>query len=168
MAAKKKNRTKHPTASTPPATARSPKAVRWAILGVLILVVAFAVYRIAAPRGRAPVSATESASTTAGAPPDFTGPRTEGTAELTNARQTIAVNVTTVYAPNVIHLKAGVPADITFSGGQGCTRVVHSRQLGFQEDITAGPRTVHIATPHTGTYSFSCGMDMVFGEVVVD
>jgi plastocyanin domain-containing protein len=76
--------------------------------------------------------------------------------------------VTTVYNPNTIKLKAGVPAEITFSQAQGCTQVVQSTDLGFSEDLSAGPKTVKLQGLQPGTYAFSCGMNMVFGKIVVE
>ena len=143
--------------------------MRWVIVGLLVLVVAFAVYRISASRaGNSGAVPSGTAGPAQGAIPAITGPRVDGTAEVAGGQQSINVSVTNVYAPNVIHLRAATPASITFSGGQGCTGVVHSRELGFREDLTTGPKTVKIAQPQPGTYSFSCGMDMVFGQVVVE
>jgi plastocyanin domain-containing protein len=82
--------------------------------------------------------------------------------------QTINVAVTTVYAPNIVHLKAGVPAQITFSSAQGCTSRVHSQALGFDEDLSVGPKVVTIKNPQTGTYDFTCGMNMVHGKIAVE
>lgn len=96
-----------------------------------------------------------------------TGPQVDGTAQITGGVQAIAVKVTTVYSPNVIHVKAGVPAEITFGSAQGCTAQVVSQQLGFSEDLSAGPKLVKIADPKPGTYDFSCGMNMVHGKIVV-
>ena len=97
-----------------------------------------------------------------------TGPQVEGTAVLAGGVQKIAVDVTTVYSPNTIKLKAGVPAEITFSQAQGCTQVVQSTDLGFTEDLSAGPQTVKLKGLQPGTYAFSCGMQMVFGQIVVE
>lgn len=98
----------------------------------------------------------------------ITGDPVEGAATVVGGVQKIAVDVTSVYNPNVIKLKAGVPAEITFSEGQGCTGQVMSKDLGFFEDLTTGPKTVKIDAPVAGEYAFSCGMSMVFGKIVVE
>jgi plastocyanin len=98
----------------------------------------------------------------------ITGPATTGTAAVAGGVQKIAVDVTTVYNPNTIKLKAGVPAEVTFSQAQGCTQVVQSTDLGFSEDLSAGPKTVKLQGLQPGTYAFSCGMNMVFGKIVVE
>ena len=90
-----------------------------------------------------------------------------GTAKLSGNVQTMAVKVTTSYSPNVIILKAGLPAQITFSQAQGCTGVVQSAELGFQEDLTTGPKTVKLQGLSAGTYAFACGMNMVTGTILV-
>lgn len=91
-----------------------------------------------------------------------------GSAALSDGVQRIDVKVTTSYSPNVIRLKAGVPAEITFSQAQGCTAIVQSQDLGFQEDLSSGPKTVKLQGLSAGTYRFACGMNMVQGQVVVN
>jgi plastocyanin domain-containing protein len=82
--------------------------------------------------------------------------------------QKVAVDVGSVYTPNAIKLKAGVPAEITFGQSQGCTQIVESADLGFSEDLSSGPKTVKLQGLQPGTYAFSCGMQMVFGQIVVE
>lgn len=97
-----------------------------------------------------------------------TGTPIEGVAKVDGGVQKIAVQVTTTYSPNVLKLKAGVPAEITFSAAQGCTGIVQSQDLGFREDLTGGAKTVKLDNLKPGTYAFSCGMNMVFGKIVVE
>ena len=93
---------------------------------------------------------------------------TAGTAHVTGNVQKISVDLSTgVYNPDVISLKAGVPAEITFGQSSGCTAIVQSQDLGFQADLTGGPQTVKLAALQPGTYGFACGMNMVRGEIVV-
>lgn len=90
----------------------------------------------------------------------------EGTAKVSGGVQKIYVDVKLQYKPNVIHLKAGVPAEITFSQAQGCTGLVQSQDLGFQEDLTTGAKTVKLQGLRPGTYGFACGMNMVHGTLI--
>lgn len=90
----------------------------------------------------------------------------EGTAKVSGGVQKIYVDVKLQYKPNVIHLKAGVPAEITFSQAQGCTGLVQSQDLGFQEDLTTGAKTVKLQGLQPGTYGFACGMNMVHGTLI--
>jgi len=88
-------------------------------------------------------------------------------ATIENGLQKAAVQVGFDYQPGVIRLKAGVPAEITFSQAQGCTGQVQSQALGFQEDLTTGAKTVKLKDLKPGTYEFACGMNMVRGQIVV-
>jgi sulfite exporter TauE/SafE/plastocyanin domain-containing protein len=97
----------------------------------------------------------------------ITSQKTQGTAAGSAGVQKIAVDVSQGYNPNEIVLKAGVPAEITFGQSSGCTAVVQSKDLGFEEDLTTGPKTVKLQGLATGTYAFACGMDMVHGTIVV-
>lgn len=98
-----------------------------------------------------------------------TGPETPGTATVEGAAQKISVDVSKgYYAPNVIKVKAGAPVDITFGQSSGCTAQVQSADLGFQADLSAGPQTVALGALKPGTYAFACGMNMVFGKIVVE
>ena len=96
-------------------------------------------------------------------------PETPGTATVEGAAQKISVDVSKgYYAPNVIKVKAGAPVDITFGQSSGCTAQVQSADLGFQADLSAGPQTVALGALKPGTYAFACGMNMVFGKIVVE
>lgn len=96
------------------------------------------------------------------------GPSSTKQAEVSGDVQKISVDVSQgYYNPDTIELKAGVPAEITFSQGSGCLGQVQSQELGFYEDLTAGPKTVKVAALQAGTYSFTCGMQMVSGTIVV-
>ena len=90
-----------------------------------------------------------------------------GAAVVEGGVQKISVDATQGYNPNTIELQAGIPAEITFSQASGCTAVVYSADLGFQEDLTTGPKTVKLNGLSAGTYNFACGMDMVRGTIVV-
>jgi len=93
----------------------------------------------------------------------------EGAATVEGGVQKVSVDLSTgSYNPNVIKLKAGVPAEITFGQSSGCTAVVQSADLGFSEDLTSGPKTVKLQDLKAGTYTFACGMNMVTGQIVVE
>jgi hypothetical protein len=92
---------------------------------------------------------------------------TSGGATQSSGAQRVSVEVTGGYNPSTIELKAGIPAEITFGQSSGCTAVVQSKDLGFREDLTSGPKTVKLPALKAGTYGFACGMDMVHGQIVV-
>jgi hypothetical protein len=82
--------------------------------------------------------------------------------------QRITVDVSRgFFRPDGIQLKAGIPAEITFSRGKGCIREVRSSDLDFVEDVSSGPKTVRLKHLAPGTYRLACGMDMVAGKIVV-
>jgi hypothetical protein len=171
-------------------TKKRNTALQFVIIGVLVLGAFFGAYKFASARNgqSAPAAAgvSQAASPGAAAPADgatpacaccgsgaptangVTGDPVEGAAVVAGGIQAIAVDVGTTYSPNIIKLKVGVPAEITFGQGGGCTAQVMSTDLGFSEDLSAGPKVVKLAALEKGTYSFSCGMSMVFGQIVVE
>lgn len=99
-----------------------------------------------------------------------TGETIEGTASTEGGVQRISIDASNGYNPNVIRLAAGIPAEITFGQGSGCMGQVMSEDFGFYEDLTTGPKTVRIEAEQLqpGEYGFSCGMQMVFGTIIVE
>jgi hypothetical protein len=92
-----------------------------------------------------------------------------GAAEVAGGVQKISVDLSSgSYDPNVLKLKAGVPAEITFGQSSGCTGYVQSQDLGFEADLTGGPQTVKLPGLQPGQYNFACGMGMVSGQIVVE
>ena len=94
-------------------------------------------------------------------------------AEMVEGVQVITVKVEDMgYTPSRIALKAGVPAKIIFDqhGTTKCAWDVMSKDLGIPlTDLPEGEVTEVEFTPgEGGTYSFTCGMDMMKGTVIVD
>ncbi|MDP2401562.1 MAG: cupredoxin domain-containing protein [Actinomycetota bacterium] len=165
---------------TQTAQATGSPIVRYLLIGGLVVLAFFMSYRFAEARSGAPVAAPESFAQ-AGLDPaapgaggcccsnSGSGEVIEGSAVLgDDSVQRIEVDASAGYAPNVIKLAAGVPAEITFGQGSGCMAQVMSQDLGFFEDLTSGPVIVKIEPLAPGTYEFSCGMAMVFGSIVVE
>lgn len=170
----------------------STALTRYLIVAVLVVGAFFGAYRFAAARSAQPAGGTSAntggfvpaatadgdALTTPGcaccgsAAPTangITGDPVEGAAVLEGDVQRIDVDLSKgYYDPNVIVLKAGVPAEITFGQSSGCTAQVMSKDLNFFEDLTGGPVTVKLTALDPGEYTFSCGMEMVFGRIVVE
>jgi hypothetical protein len=164
--------------------------MRYLIVAVLVAGAFFGAYRFAAARGADSLTtAPQEFAAAAGAPAKaaaggagcaccgsnaptengLTGEEVRGEAAVSGDVQTISVDLSKgYYEPNAIVLKAGVPAEITFGQGAGCTAQVMSQELGFFEDLTAGPRTVKLPALEAGEYPFYCGMQMVFGKIVVE
>lgn len=178
--------------STTENTARtgSNNNVRYLIIGALVIGAFFGAYRFASARNAEPTGQTgaqlvqagtpaagDPAATAAGGdsccggtPPEggISGELVEGTAEVAGDVQKIDVDLSQgYYQPNQIVLKAGVPTEITFGQSSGCTGQVTSEELGFLEELSAGPRTVKLPALEVGEYPFYCGMKMVYGKIVV-
>ena len=169
-------------------TINTSNTMRLVVIGALVVGAFFGAYKIAsAVNGRqAPTSigtaATAKGSSAAGKPAcaccggsstptgnGVSGAQAAGTAAVVGGVQKISVDVSSgTYVPNVLKIKAGIPADITFGRSGGCTAVVQSKDLGFREDLSAGPKTVKLGALKPGTYAFSCSMEMVFGKIVVE
>ncbi|HEY5113591.1 MAG TPA: cupredoxin domain-containing protein [Coriobacteriia bacterium] len=157
----------------------STAALRWSVVAGIAVVALLGSYWIASARTGAAQAATPAAPATAAAPAASggctccgsatpAGPATTGQATTAGAVQKISVDVSKgYYDPSMIELRAGVPAEITFSQSSGCTAQVQSKDLGFSADLTQGPATVKLPALSAGTYGFACGMNMVFGTIVV-
>ena len=154
--------------------------IKYALVVALILLAFLMSYQFARGGAAAEVSSAEQSqvaggcgSGAAGAPclgcPSGSAETIEGAATLdADGIQRISVDVSTGFNPNVIRLAVGVPAQITFGQGAGCFAEVMSRDLGFFQDLTGGPQVVSLPALEPGTYEFACGMEMVFGSIVVE
>ena len=162
-------------------TGASPVA-RWALVLGMATLAFFASYRFAVAQSSAPATAaSESSALVAGGDAASAagcsccggasapaGADTSKAAEVSGDVQKINVDTSAgYYDPSTIELKAGIPAEITFSQSSGCLASVQSADLGFNEDLTAGPKTIKLPALEAGTYGFTCGMQMVSGSIVV-
>lgn len=171
---------------------QKPGAVRYLIVFALVLGAFFGAYKYAVAKSATVPSGNQgSPAASAGAPSSdpaaaaggagcaccgstapteggITGDVVEGKASVDGDVQKISVDLSKgYYDPNVIVLKAGVPSQITFGQSSGCTAQVMSDEIGFAEDLSAGAKTVDIPALEAGEYAFYCGMQMVFGKIVV-
>ena len=90
-----------------------------------------------------------------------------------NGVQVITVTVEdTGYTPNRIAFTAGMPAKIIFDqhGTTACAWDVMSNDLDIAlTELPEGTKTEVAFTPaKSGSYTFSCGMDMLKGTIVVE
>ncbi len=154
--------------------------VRYVLIAVLIAIAFFMSYRFAVAKSTPDAATPGGAPVVAGLPGDpggagcaccgnsGSGETIEGSTTIEGDVQRISVDASAGYAPNVVKAVAGLPIEITFGQGSGCMAEVMSRELGFFEDLTAGPKTVSLPALAPGEYEFSCGMEMVFGTIVVE
>jgi plastocyanin domain-containing protein len=92
----------------------------------------------------------------------------EGTAVAKGSVQRISVGTSQgLWDPSVIHAVPGIPLEITFAEGRGCLASVLFPDFGIDQDLTAGGEVVKLPAMKAGSYEFSCGMEMVYGKIVV-
>jgi len=152
----------------------STVALRWALILMFALLAFFASYRFAIARSgtststsAAPLAAAAGGGCCGGASAPA-GSQKPAAATIAGSVQKITVDTTKgYYNPATIQLKAGIPAEITFTQSSGCLAQVQSQDLGFSEDLTGGPKTIKLGALKAGTYSFACGMNMQSGSIVV-
>ena len=81
--------------------------------------------------------------------------------------QTIDINADGSFDPNIINATAGVPIELRIGQGSGCMAEFMFPEFDVFEDLTQGGAVVQLPALQPGEYSFSCGMEMVFGTLVV-
>lgn len=91
-------------------------------------------------------------------------------ADLANGRQEGQVVVKGGYEPEVLYLKQGVPAEVTFKmeDKTACLSHVVFSSLGVDKDLSKEKLAkVQIPTDKAGEVDYACGMDMFHGKIVV-
>jgi P-type Cu+ transporter len=101
----------------------------------------------------------------------FFGPRRARSAQLDGGVQRAVVTVRGGYSPEVIRLRQGVPAQLTFDRQESgdCTSRVVFPDFHVSAALPAHQQTTVRLTPASkGTFGFACGMNMVHGTLVVE
>ncbi|MBT8894526.1 copper-binding protein [Lactobacillus delbrueckii subsp. bulgaricus] len=91
-------------------------------------------------------------------------------ADLANGRQEGQVVVKGGYESEVLYLKQGVPAEVTFKmeDKTACLSHVVFSSLGVDKDLSKEKLAkVQIPTDKAGEIDYACGMDMFHGKIVV-
>lgn len=91
-------------------------------------------------------------------------------ADLANGRQEGQVVVKGGYEPEVLYLKQGVPAEVTFKmeDNTACLSHLVFSSLGVDKDLSKEKLAkVQIPTDKAGEIDYACGMDMFHGKIVV-
>ena len=91
-------------------------------------------------------------------------------AEVVGNLQNVEIVVEGGYKPEVIRLKAGVPAKLTFlrKSASSCFEEVLLPDFGQQASLHVNePYVITINPTKTGTFTYSCGMHMFFGKIEV-
>ncbi len=91
-------------------------------------------------------------------------------AEVVGNLQKVQIIVEGGYKPEVIRLKAGVPAELTFlrKSASSCFDEVLLPDFGKQAALPVNePYVITIKPDKIGTFTYSCGMHMFFGKIEV-
>ncbi len=92
----------------------------------------------------------------------------EGATVSDGTVQSIAIDLSEgFFNPNVIYVEAGTPLVLEFGEGHGCMAEVMFSEFGILEDVTDGGAVIELPALEIGEYGFSCGMEMVYGVLVV-
>ena len=102
----------------------------------------------------------------------FFGEREKVAAAVTaTGVQEIKITVKGGYSPDVIVVKRGVPVKLEFFRDEtsSCSDQVILGDFGIARDLPAFKTTAIEFTPDkTGEFSFTCGMNMLHGKLVVE
>src|SRR5437660_4026949 len=101
----------------------------------------------------------------------FFGPRKATAAVLAGGVQRLEVTVRGGYRPEVIRVRQGVPAELTFDRQESgdCTSRVVFPDFRTSAALPAYQRTtVRLDPDQAGEFGFACGMNMIHGTLIVD
>jgi len=96
--------------------------------------------------------------------------KTKVNAELANGVQKISITVDGGYKPEIVRLKKGIPAELTFlrKTSSGCFDEVVLPDFGKQAKLPIDkPYVIKINPEKSGMFKYSCGMHMFFGQIEV-
>ena len=85
--------------------------------------------------------------------------------------QHVTINVGTSYRPSSFKLKKGVRANLTFirTTERSCGEQIVFPAYGITRDLPLNEPVAVIFTPRkSGTFSFTCGMHMMRGKIIVN
>ncbi|WP_431951438.1 heavy metal translocating P-type ATPase [Actinacidiphila sp. bgisy167] len=101
----------------------------------------------------------------------FFGPRRTRDARLEDGVQRVEVTVRGGYSPDVIRVRQGTPVEIVFDRQESgeCTSRVVFPDFKIGAGLPAHTRTaVRFDPDQAGSYSFTCGMHMIHGTLLVE
>ena len=86
-------------------------------------------------------------------------------------RQKVTIRVGSSYRPSSFKLKKGAPATVTFirTTDEGCGQQIVLPAYGITRDLPLNqPVALRFTPKRTGTFSFTCGMHMMRGKIIVN
>lgn len=91
-------------------------------------------------------------------------------AEIKDGLQTIHIVASGGYTPHKIQLQQGIPAKLVFTrkDTSSCLEEIVLPDFGVQRKLPVDKDvTIEVKPIKTGRFTYSCGMHMFFGEVIV-
>jgi plastocyanin domain-containing protein len=101
----------------------------------------------------------------------FFGERKKTTAQVVQGKQVLHVTVKGGYSPDTLVVKRGRPVRIEFNRQEtsGCSDTVVFGDFGISRPLPAFETTAVEFTPEkAGQFSFTCGMNMLRGKLIVE
>ena len=101
----------------------------------------------------------------------FFGEREKTTAQVVEGKQVVRVAVKGGYSPDTLVVKRGRPVRIEFDRQEtsGCSDTVVFSDFGISRPLPAFKTTAVEFTPDkAGQFSFTCGMNMLRGKLIVE
>lgn len=90
---------------------------------------------------------------------------------VTNDIQVVQLSVQgTTYYPNPIRVKIGVPVRLVadVNNMPGCSKSIVIPEFGVSKYVSAGDNLIEFTPNKSGTFQFSCSMNMYHGQIVVE
>jgi len=94
-----------------------------------------------------------------------------GTTSASPGSRTIHIHVKGTYQPNAIRVRQGetVALDFFREEESACTKEVVFKDFNIRKELVAFQTTrVELTPQKKGTFTFTCGMDMVHGTLIVE
>ena len=91
-------------------------------------------------------------------------------AKINGNQQTINIVVSGGYTPHKIQLRQGIPAKLVFTrkDTSSCLEEIVLPDFGVQRKLPVDKDvTIEVKPDKAGRFTYSCGMHMFFGEVIV-
>lgn len=92
------------------------------------------------------------------------------TAEVSDDKQVVDVEVSGGYSPEVVTLKKGVPATLNFTrkDASSCLDRVVFSDFGINKELPQNEQqSIKIDTTKSGEFQWACGMDMFHGKLII-
>lgn len=92
-------------------------------------------------------------------------------ATVTNGVQIVQLSVQgTNYYPNPIRVKIGIPVQLVadINNMPGCSKSIVIPEFGISKSVSASDNTIEFTPNKSGTFQFSCSMNMYHGQIIVE